>query len=114
MPNPFASGKRAISLCDRCGQTVKLKKLKNQIVKTKPTGLLVCPECLDVDHPQLQLGMYPVNDPQALRNPRPDVGKIESRDIEWGWNPVGYWTPNAPTPDSLLAVGQVGTVTVVV
>jgi hypothetical protein len=28
---------------------------------------------LDPDHPQLQLGMYPVEDPQAVREPRPDT-----------------------------------------
>ena len=35
------------------------------------TGLLVCGECWDPDQPQLQLGRFPVSDPQALRNPRP-------------------------------------------
>jgi hypothetical protein len=33
---------------------------------------MVCPACWDPDQPQLQLGMYPVDDPQAVRNPRPD------------------------------------------
>jgi hypothetical protein len=33
---------------------------------------MVCKACWDPDQPQLQLGMYPVDDPQALRNPRPD------------------------------------------
>jgi hypothetical protein len=72
MGNRFASGKNAISECDRCGQRFKLKVLKTEIIKTKNYNLLVCPECWDPDHPQLQLGMYPVDDPQALRNPRPD------------------------------------------
>ena len=70
MSYPFASGKWAIAICDRCGQQFKLKNLKTEIIKTKKYDLLVCPECWDPDHPQLQLGMYPVNDPQALRNPR--------------------------------------------
>ena len=69
MGNRFASGKNAISECDRCGQRFKLKVLKTEIIKTKNYNLLVCPECWDPDHPQLQLGMYPVDDPQALRNP---------------------------------------------
>ena len=43
------------------------------------TGLLVCEECLDPDQPQNHLGRNPVNDPQALRNPRPDKSLMESR-----------------------------------
>jgi hypothetical protein len=45
------------------------------------TGLLVCEECWDPDHPQNHLGREPVNDPQALRNPRPDKGLSNSREI---------------------------------
>ena len=72
MANRFASGKHSIAECDRCGQRYKLKILKRLIVKTKNYEMLVCPTCWDPDQPQLQLGMYPVDDPQALRNPRPD------------------------------------------
>jgi hypothetical protein len=73
MPNRFASGKHAIAECDRCSQRYMLKELKTQVVKTKPFKIKVCPACWDPDQPQLQLGMYPVNDPQAVREPRPDV-----------------------------------------
>jgi hypothetical protein len=78
-----------------------LKDLKKEIIKTRLFNLKVCPECWDPDQPQLQLGMYPVDDPQALRNPRKDntyyqsgttsIGSIGegSRNIQWGWNPVG-------------------------
>ena len=115
MPNQFASGKYAISQCDRCGFRYKLKQLKPLTIKTKNVNILVCQECWEPDQPQLQLGMYPVNDPQAVRNPRPDsnsyyqsglngmqtnytVGTSPlytgvplegSRVIEWGFNPVG-------------------------
>ena len=73
MGNRFASGKNAISICDRCGFQFKLTELRKEIIKTKNYNLLVCKTCWDPDHPQLQLGMYPVDDPQALRNPRPDT-----------------------------------------
>ena len=101
MGNRFASGKNSIAMCDRCGQQYKLKLLRKEIIKTKNYDLLVCPECWDPDQPQLQLGMYPVDDPQAVRNPRNDSTYIAagintngnptggSRDIQWGWNPVG-------------------------
>ena len=128
MGSPFASGKRAISICDRCGQQFLLKTLQNQVVKQKRTGLLVCKECLDQDHPQLMLGTFPVYDPQALRDPRRDNTYLQSgtlvdgslgegsRVIEWNWNPVGGGNSviNPGTPDALLMHGEVGTVTVVV
>lgn len=80
MPNRFSSGKFSISQCDRCGFRFKLTKLKSLTIKTKNVNILVCHECWEPDHPQLQLGMYPVNDPQAVRNPRPDFPEYpESR-----------------------------------
>ena len=114
MPNKFASGKHSIAECDRCGQRYKLHELRTQTLKTKPYKVKVCKTCWDPDHPQLKLGMYPIDDPQALRTPRPDINIVESRDIQWGWNPVGGARANDDglTPNNLVAKGQVGTVTV--
>ena len=126
MGNRFAAGKHAISECDRCGQRFKLKLLTTVIIKTKKYDLLVCPECWDPDHPQLQLGMWPVDDPQALRNPRPDRSYVisglladgelggGSRIFQWGWNPVGgsSGTDAYLTPNNLAMMVQIGTVTV--
>jgi hypothetical protein len=139
MPNRFASGKWAISECDRCGFRYKLKELRQLVIKTKNVNILVCPTCWEPDQPQLQLGMYPVDDPQALRNPRPDVSYFQSgnsglqitggtgpdgfgepemgsRIIQWGWNPVGLDNaldlPNIE--NDLIGQGQVGTVTVTI
>ena len=126
MPSRFASGKYAIAECDRCGQRFKLKELRKQVLKTKIYNVKVCSSCWDPDQPQLQLGMYPVNDPQAVREPRPDVSYAVSgllvdgypgegsRVIQWGWAPVGgsRFFDDALTPN-LLALGvQIGTVTV--
>jgi hypothetical protein len=126
MGSPFASGKIAIAECDRCGQRFLLKTLKKEIIKGKNYDLLVCPECWDPDHPQLHLGEFPVDDPQALRNPRRDTTYVTSgvnsagnlsggsRDIQWGWNPVGGASFNdvGLTPNYLVAITSVGTVTV--
>ena len=80
MPNKFASGKFAIAQCDRCNFRYKLKQLKVLTIKTKNVNILVCPECWEPDQPQLLLGMFPVDDPQAIRNPRPDfTGYPQSR-----------------------------------
>ena len=126
MASRFASGKNAISICDRCGQRFKLTKLKKLTIKTKQINMLVCPDCWDPDHPQLLTGTQPVNDPQALRNPRPDNSYVTSgtlsdgstglgsRDIAWGWNPVGggNFAVDGGTPNTLVGVGYVGTVSV--
>lgn len=81
----------------------------------------MCPTCWESDHPQNMQGMYPVNDPQALRNPRPDKsrtftgGDYSSRDIQWNWNPVGGARGflSNEVPNDLVATGFVGIVTVV-
>jgi hypothetical protein len=127
MPSKFASGKYSIAECDRCGQRYKLKELKKEVIKTKLFNIKVCPTCWDPDQPQLSLGLYPVNDPQAVREPRPDVsytlsGTLNdgyagggSRVFQWGWNPVGGSSSfdAALTPNNLAFQVQLGTVTVV-
>lgn len=139
MPSKYASGKHSIAECDRCGQRYKLKELRKQILKTHVYNVKVCPSCWDPDQPQLQLGMYPVNDPQAVREPRPDVSyqvsgnsglKIGltgstnvidygvpeggSRIFQWGWNPVGGAMDDGLTPNDLVVDCQIGTVTITV
>lgn len=139
MGNRFSSGKNSIAECDRCGFRFKLHQLRREVVKTKNYELLVCGPCWDPDQPQLQLGMYPVDDPQGVRNPRPDRSYITSgttglqilngsgtsfdeqgyqaegsRDIQWGWNPVGGASLNDDglTPNYLALFVEIGTVTV--
>lgn len=122
MPSRFASAKNAIAECDRCGFRYRLTELKQLVIKTKNVNIKVCPECWEPDQPQLSLGLYPVNDPQAVRNPRPDVSYYElgndgaggSRVIQWGWNPVGgsRANDNFLTPNSLVSTGLTGIVTV--
>jgi hypothetical protein len=142
MGNKFASGKNAIAMCDRCGFQFKLKQLKGLVIKTKNVNIMVCSSCWEPDQPQLQLGMYPVDDPQALRNPRKDTSYLlggltglqvdtvnppdpESEDafgspsggsriIQWGWAPVGGSRANdaSLTPNNLFLGITIGTVTV--
>lgn len=139
MPSKYASGKWAIAECDRCAQRYMLKELKKEVIKTKLYQIKVCPSCWDPDQPQLSLGLYPVNDPQAVREPRRDVSYLQSgnsglqtndtdgygpnqfgypeggsRVFQWGWAPVGGASSfdTVLTPNYLIAVGQVGTVTV--
>ena len=127
MGNKFANGTRAIAICDRCGFQFRLSALRELIIKTKKVNIKVCSECWEEDQPQLQLGMYPVEDPQALRNPRRDNTYVQSgllaygepgggsRDIQWGWAPVGgsRGFDAALTPNNLVLNVEVGIVTVV-
>jgi hypothetical protein len=141
MPSKYASGKYAIAECDRCAQRYMLKDLKKEVIKTHLYQIKVCPSCWDPDHPQLSLGLYPVNDPQAVREPRPDVSYAQggntglktnlydpnvnnaddfgyptdgSRQFQWGWNPVGGagYFDRALTPSSLIPVITIGNVTI--
>jgi hypothetical protein len=83
----FASGRHSESICDRCGLTVKYTALKRQFIDRADSGLLVCSECLDIDHEQYDVGRYPIFDPQALRNPRPDNNRLQGVSL-FGWNPL--------------------------
>jgi hypothetical protein len=126
MGNRFSSGKNSIAECDRCGFRFKLTDLRREVVKTKNYELLVCGPCWDPDQPQLQLGMYPVDDPQGVRNPRPDRSYIASgllpnglqgegsRNLQWGWNPVGgsSFFDDALTPNYLALNVEIGTVSI--
>lgn len=134
MGNRFSSAKNSIAECDRCGFRYKLKELKKLTIKTKQVTIKVCPTCWEPDQPQLQLGMYPVDDPQAVREPRPDNSYKQagytglqlstntdfgdpsggSRVFQWGWRPVGGASANdvGLTPNALAVQCLVGAVTI--
>ena len=141
MASKYASGKNSIAECDRCGFRYMLKELRKLTIKTKQVSIKVCPTCWEPDQPQLSLGLYPVNDPQAVREPRPDVSYTQSgysglhitntpgtdvdedgfpsegsRVFQWGWYPVGGASANdfGLTPNNLVSVGVVGQVTITI
>lgn len=132
----YAAGKHSIAECDRCGQRYKLKELRKLVIKTKQVAIKVCKECWEQDHPQLQLGMFPVFDPIAVREPRPDLSYQQSglnglqltntgdfgtpdggsRKFQWGWAPVGgsRFYDTGLTPNNLVQTTYVGTVTITI
>ena len=139
MASKYSSGKFSIAECDRCGFRYKLKQLRKLTIKTKQVSIKVCQNCWEPDQPQLSLGLYPVNDPQAVREPRPDVSYTQSglsglqtsdvsgvlldedgypaggsRIIQWGWSPVGGASgcDALLTPNALAVQCVVGTVTI--
>jgi hypothetical protein len=82
-----------------------LTELKHLTINRQTSGLKVCPDCWEPDHPQNDVARAAVltTDPQALFDPRPERNREQVLNITWGWNPL-Y---------SLVAVGQIGIVTVV-
>lgn len=139
MPSKYSSGKHSIAECDRCGFRYKLKELRKLTIKTKQVSIKVCQNCWEPDQPQLSLGLYPVNDPQAVREPRPDISYTQSgysglqtsvntgtaldengypeggsRVFQWGWYPVGGASGNDAglTPNALAPVSIVASVTI--
>ena len=97
MSTPYASGKRAWGFCDRCNFRVRLRTMRTEFVQGRANNLLVCKSCWDEDHPQNWQGVYPVFDPQALRNPRPDPSMEASRVLNP--NPVPTQVPPIVPPE---------------
>lgn len=69
----YASGKRALGICDRCGLTYKLNTLKDETVRAMARNVLVCVTCWDSDHPQNWSGSETPVDAEVLQDPRPDT-----------------------------------------
>ena len=105
----FATGKHAFGISDRSGFRYRLKDMRKEW-----NGLLVGKDEWEEKHPQLQ-PLRVVPDPQALRNPRPEQDLTEQRDIQYGYDPVGFRDIPGITPaNNLVAQGEVGTVTVTI
>ena len=106
----FAVGKKSQVICDRCGYQYPYLTLQKEW-----NGLLVCEECYEPKHPQLD-PPYSRPDPEALQNPRPD--RIEPLVVSVGFpNPTSFTSVGmqpSPIRDDLIMVSTVGTVSVVI
>lgn len=101
----FASGKKAYGISDRSGFRYRLNDMRKEW-----NGLLVGKDEYEPKHPQLRSPRVGA-DPQALRDPRPEVGLAEQRVVQYGFNPVGFREiPGITSDNDLVATGQVGTV----
>ncbi len=106
----FANGKYAFGFCDRTGFRYKLKDLVPQVRAGRMTGLMVGRDMLDEDQPQNFLGrLGDYTDPQALRDPRPDISQDTSRKM-FAFDPVGGGDGGGS--GNLVAHGRTGKVTV--
>jgi hypothetical protein len=85
----YAKAKYAFGFCDKTGFRYPLKDLVPEYNNGVKTGFLVGRDVVDPDQPQNFLGRIKINDPQSLRNPRPDRSLVESRAL-YGFDPVGH------------------------
>ena len=99
----YAKAKYAFGFCDKTGFKYPLKDLVPEYNNGVKTGFLVGRDVVDPDQPQNFLGRLKINDPQSLRNPRPDTSLIESRAL-YGFDPVGN--------DAVFMTASVGRVSV--
>ena len=83
----FASGRYAWGICDRCGIRARLLTLRTEFKLGRQINIRTCETCWDGDHPQNHLPKFVQNDPQALRQPRPDTGAQQSRVLI----PSAFW-----------------------
>jgi len=101
----YAKAKYAYGFCDKTGFRYPLKDLVPEYNNGVKTGFLVGRDVADPDQPQNFLGRVKINDPQSLRDPRPDTSLIESRAL-FGFDPVGN--------SAVFMTASVGRVTVTI
>ena len=121
----YAKAKYAFGFCDKTGFRYPLKDLVPEYNNGVKTGFLVGRDVVDPDQPQNFLGRLKINDPQSLRDPRPDRALLESRAL-YGFDPVGsqgtimtasvgrvtITITETDNVDGVSATGSVGSVTV--
>ena len=72
----YATGKNALGICDRCGKERPLLAL---VPDGDKPGLMVCPECRDIKHPQEK--PVRLDEGIVLKNPRPNR-EIDTTDFD--------------------------------
>ena len=108
----YAQGKKALSICDRCGFTYLLKDLRYEVQNKQKNGLKVCNECFDPDQPQYDVNDLSTIDPQSLYDPRVDTGEADSRRL-FAFDPIGGGiTELGSKTVGLDITGEIGTITV--
>tara|TARA_R110000796_G_scaffold2275_1_gene9061 strand:- start:2397 stop:2720 length:324 start_codon:yes stop_codon:yes gene_type:complete len=104
----YASGKNAYAISDRSGFRYRYKDMRKEW-----NGALVGKD--EYEPKQPQLGPFrKVSDPQALKDARPQTGLEEQRNIQYGFDPVGFMGNDSLTPNPLKATANVGQVTVII
>lgn len=88
---PFARGKVALGICQRCGWQCDFNSMKYETVNQIRLNFKVCPECFDPDQPQNPANALPYkNVPEAiaLYDARPDSPELPGERAFIGWRPI--------------------------
>lgn len=109
MATRFASNKRSYGFCDRCNFRCDLKVMTYVYIQGKRQNIKVCQECRDYRNGDNEAywwgiigGQKASNDPQALRNPRPDNNRNQSCS-DFAYNPVATLTVYTELNNVILA-----------
>lgn len=78
----FASERYAIGICDRCGRTFKLKKLRNESKNLNYSSIKVCEDCFDKENLQAVGSSLVIRHDTTLKDPAIDNALDQSREIE--------------------------------
>lgn len=101
----YAVGRKAYGISDRSGFRYPLNRMRKEW-----NGLLVGHDEWEPKHPQLE-PLKQVVDAQALKDARPETDLSGQRNIQYGFNPVGFvGIAGLSPPNALVANGAVGTV----
>jgi hypothetical protein len=74
-------------LCDRCGLRWRLKELKSLEILGVQNNTLVCPDCWEASHPQLDTRTVRTDDKQAVIDSRSDIEERgTSRELIGSWD----------------------------
>jgi hypothetical protein len=104
----YASGKNAYAISDRSGMRYRYKDMRKEW-----NGSLVGKDEFEAKQPQLGPFKKAV-DPEALQNARPETNLESQRNIQYGFDPVGFRGNENLTPNPFRATGGVGQVKVTV
>ena len=102
----FASGRHAYGISDRSGFRYKLLDMKKEW-----NGLLVGKDEFERKHPQL-IPRKVIPDAEALKDPRPVSKLEEERNIQFGFNPVGFTDPLNLITSRLTGISAIGSVSI--
>jgi hypothetical protein len=69
----YAKGKYAFGICDRTGFRYPVAELVYEFTNGKKNGIRVGRDVADGDHPQNFVGRVKSDDPQSIRDARPDA-----------------------------------------
>ena len=83
-----------LAVCDRCQVVVSYYSLRRELFDGHDQGIKVCPDCWDMDHPQLRVKYIFMKGQTVLDDPRTDNYHRTRGRYTSGFNPCGTGNHN--------------------